>query len=442
MNSMMGSQNDEPGMLEVLSRALKESQNSTTRLQTELNIALEKSKELEKENARLRADVVQLSDTKNLKLEHVDTQVPVMSDEVCRLTESNNELKETITALNVKAEEAQGELKAAQEHLAQFSTKYAQLRQKKKDLNEELHAATDRVAELELAITDLHDKYVKSKQLRKEIQLELKNAKEQQNAKKQHESWQLMKEDSLKIHNKIKTLAFQLPLFRARPNFTNLLPIAKDIDIDILEFLKIKAPSYHWNDQSVFYVPTGLVLSARSSQHYLKYSPVSAVLSDSDFQVEPAYKSRDPEIRELITHGHKGVIYLGLYKRFVPDCVASTTAGMILPDLMSDQLSSLSEEIYRTAHSAGSLAGLPTTEKLQALFLDGTLKVQCSIYQCIGFNQDLYRTLTQENKPEAKRKKPGMDEEEHVERGSPKKPRGVPSIKKSSGQRARPSKMR
>ncbi|KAJ4000569.1 hypothetical protein F5050DRAFT_446000 [Lentinula boryana] len=229
-----------------------------------------------------------------------------------------------------------------------------------------------------------------------------------------------MKEDSLKNHNKIKTLAFHLPLFKARPNFTNLLPIAKDIDIDILEFLKTKAPCYHWNDQSVFYVPAGLV-SVRSNQHYLRYSPVSAVLSGSDFQ---------------------GVIYLGLYKRFVPDCVASTTAGMILPDLMSDQLSSLGEEIYRMAHSAGSIAGLPTTEKLQALFLDGTLKVQCSIYQCIGFNQDLYRTLTQENKPEAKRKKLAMDEEEHVERDPPKKPRGVPSIKKSNGQRARPSKMR
>ncbi|KAJ3783637.1 hypothetical protein GGU10DRAFT_360263 [Lentinula aff. detonsa] len=240
MNSMMGSQNDEPGILEVLSRALKESQNSTTRLQTELNIALEKSKELEKENARLRADVVQLSDTKNLKLEHVDTQVPVMSDEVCRLTKSNDELKETITALNVKAEEAQGELKAAQEHLAQFSTKYSQIKQRKKDLNEELHAATERVAELESAITDLHDKYVKCKQSRKDIQRELKDTKEQ------HESWQLMKEDSLKIHNKIETLAFHLPLFSARPNFTNLLPIAKDIGIDILEFLRVKAPTYHW----------------------------------------------------------------------------------------------------------------------------------------------------------------------------------------------------
>ncbi|KAJ3734543.1 hypothetical protein DFJ43DRAFT_133327 [Lentinula guzmanii] len=189
MNSMMGSQNYEPGILEVLSRALKESQNSTTRLQTELNIALEKSKELEKENARLRADVVQLSDTKNLKLEHVDTQVPVMSDEVCRLTKSNDELKETIKALNVKAEEAQGELKAAQEHLPQFSTKYSQIKQRKKDLNEELHAATERVAELESAITDLHDKYVKCKQSRKDIQRELKDTKEQ------HESWQLMKED-------------------------------------------------------------------------------------------------------------------------------------------------------------------------------------------------------------------------------------------------------
>ncbi|KAJ3903896.1 hypothetical protein F5879DRAFT_114719 [Lentinula edodes] len=404
---------DQSGMVEVLSQALKESQGRATRLEIELQSAVAISEDLKKQNLRLSQDVMKLSGPKHEPVE--DSKVPVISDEISRLEEKNAELRTTISTLNTKVEEiqegleaankrkvklevsltkAQEELKGRKEHITELTSKYSQSKQKKKELQGELKAASERVDELEDSLIQLHEKYAKLKHENKEMQQELQSTRKHDEIKAQ----------SMGLHNKMKTTVLHLPLFSPRPKTGALLVAATAHNANVLDFLREKAPSYHWSDQSIFYIPTGLA-PVGSKQHYLRYHPVSEIIPNSEFRVGPSYKSpsHDPETRELFTQSAYGLKYLGLYKRFFYDSLAFT--GMMLPSSMPDQLRCVVEE---AVHSAGASpnSGFPSRESLQYLYDNGTLKVQCAIYQCVGFNKDLYTTLTQyESREGLKRKR-------------------------------------
>ncbi|KAJ3879592.1 hypothetical protein F5051DRAFT_451402 [Lentinula edodes] len=389
---------DQSGMVEVLSQALKESQGRATRLEIELQSAVAISEDLKKQNLRLSQDVMKLSVPKHEPVE--DSKVLVISDEISRLEENNAELRTKISTLNTKIEEiqegldaankrkvklevsltkVQEELKAGKERITELTSKYSQSRQKKKELQGELKAASERVDELEGSLIQLHEN----------------------TSTRKHDE---IKALSIELHDKLKTIVLHLPLFSPRPKTGALLAAATARNVNILDFLREKAPSYHWSDQSIFYIPTGLA-PVGSKQHYLRYHPVSEIIPNSEFQVGPSYKSpgHGPETRELFTQSAYGLKYLGLYKRFF-DSVAFT--GMMLPSSMPDQLRCVLEEAVHSAR-ASSNSGFPSRESLQDLYRNGTLKVQCAIYQCVGFNKDLYTTLTQyESREGLKRKRP------------------------------------
>ncbi|KAJ3932144.1 MAG: hypothetical protein NXY57DRAFT_1004254 [Lentinula lateritia] len=407
---------DQSGMVEVLSQALKESQGRATRLEIELQSAVAISEDLKKQNLRLSQDVMKLSVPKHEPVE--DSKALVISDEISRLEENNAELRTKISTLNTKVEEiqegleaankrkvklevsltkAQEELKAGKERITELTSKYSQSRQKKKELQGELKAASERVDELEGSLIQLHEKYAKFKHENKEMQQEL-----QSTSTRKHDE---IKALSIKLHDELKTIVLHLPLFSPRPKTGALLAAATARNVNILDFLREKAPSYHWSDQSIFYIPTGLA-PVGSKQHYLRYHPVSEIIPNSEFQVGPSYKSpsHGPETRELFTQSANGLKYLGLYKRFFNDSIAFT--GMMLPSSMPDQLRCVLEEAVHSAR-ASSNSGFPSRESLQDLYRNGTLKVQCAIYQCVGFNKDLYTTLTQyESRERLKRKRP------------------------------------
>ncbi|KAJ4492711.1 hypothetical protein C8J55DRAFT_602689 [Lentinula edodes] len=426
---------DQSGMVEVLSQALRESQGRATRLEIELQSAVAISEDLKKQNLRLSQDVMKLSGPKHEPVE--DSKVPVISDEISRLEENNAELRTIISTLNTKVEEiqegleaankrkvklevsltkAQEELKAGKEHITELTSKYSQSRQKKKELQGELKAASERVDELEGSLIQLHEKYAKFKHENKEMQQEL-----QSTSTRKHDE---IKALSIKLHDKLKTIVLHLPLFSPRPKTGALLVAATARNVNILDFLRekvsfesyhtanfltdrawFKAPSYHWFDQSIFYIPTGLA-PVGSKQHYLRYHPVSEIIPNSEFQVGPSYNSpgHGPETRELFTQSAYGLKYLGLYKRFFDDSIAFT--GMMLPSSMPDQLRCVLEEAVHSARGSSN-SGFPSRESLQDLYRNGTLKVQCAIYQCVGFNKDLYTTLTQyESREGLKRKRP------------------------------------
>ncbi|KAJ3811287.1 hypothetical protein F5876DRAFT_75975 [Lentinula aff. lateritia] len=394
----MGSKLDQPGMVEVLSQALKESQGRATRLEIELQSAVAISEDLQKQNLRLSQDVMKLSGPKHEPVE--DSKVPVISGEISRLEENNVELRGIISTLNTKVEEiqkgleavnkrkvklevslakAQEELKAGKEHITELTSKYSQSRQKKKELQGELKAVGERVDELEDSLIQLHE-----------------------NTRRHDE----IKAQSIELHNKMKTTVLHLPLFSPRPKTGALLAAATAHNVDVVDFLREKSLVQGTKlSLSVFYIPTGLA-SVGSQQHYLRYHPISEVIPNSEYRVGPSYKSlsHDPETRELFTQSAYGLKYLGLYKRFFYDSIAFT--GMMLPSSMPDQLRCVVGEAVYSA-GASSNSGFPSRESLQDLYRNGTLKVQCAIYQCVGFNKDLYTTLTQyESRERLKRKRP------------------------------------
>ncbi|KAJ3911897.1 hypothetical protein F5877DRAFT_85425 [Lentinula edodes] len=349
----------------------------------ELQSAVAISEDLKKQNLRLSQDVMKLSGPKHEPVE--DSKVPVISDEISRLEEKNAELRTTISTLNTKVEEIQEGLEAANKRKVKLEVSLTKAQEELKGRKEH--------------ITELTSKYSQSKQKKKELQGELKAA-ELQSTRKHDE----IKAQSMGLHNKMKTTVLHLPLFSPRPKTGALLVAATAHNANVLDFLREKAPSYHWSDQSIFYIPTGLA-PVGSKQHYLRYHPVSEIIPNSEFRVGPSYKSpsHDPETRELFTQSAYGLKYLGLYKRFFYDSLAFT--GMMLPSSMPDQLRCVVEE---AVHSAGASpnSGFPSRESLQYLYDNGTLKVQCAIYQCVGFNKDLYTTLTQyESREGLKRKR-------------------------------------
>ncbi|KAJ3865034.1 hypothetical protein EV359DRAFT_80867 [Lentinula novae-zelandiae] len=258
------------------------------------------------------------------------------------------------------------EISRLEENNAELRTKISTLNTKVEEIQEGLEAANKRKVKLEVSltkvqeelkagkerITELTSKYSQSRQKKKELQGELKAASER---------------------------------------------------VDELEGSLIQL--HEKSDQSIFYIPTGLA-PVGSKQHYLRYHPVSEIIPNSEFQVGPSYKSpsHGPETRELFTQSANGLKYLGLYKRFFNDSIAFT--GMMLPSSMPDQLRCVLEEAVHSAR-ASSNSGFPSRESLQDLYRNGTLKVQCAIYQCVGFNKDLYTTLTQyESREGLKRKRP------------------------------------
>ncbi|KAJ3837736.1 hypothetical protein EV361DRAFT_920963 [Lentinula raphanica] len=406
-------------MLEVLSRALKDAQDHTSKLESELEAALKESDDLRKRNVRLTADLAEMLDTKSVKIENATaSEFPAASE------------KETITTLNIKVEEAQEGLRAAESQVIELTAKCTQLKQQRREMRDEMKSKSKRVAELEEAITDLHEKYRKCKEDKEHVQSELKDVREQsmslEIARTAHDH---MKKESAKIHNDLKSRVMNLPMFSSRPKFEELVPITNDTNVDILKLLRNKAPSYHWVEQSVFYVPKGLVLLG-PKQHGLRFTPVSSILPESEFR---AANKRETEIKELITQSHQGLIYLGLYKRYIPKCVPPT--GMMLPNLMPDQLNRLVEEANDKGRMTPSTKSSSEPPATPSSFRNGTNKVIGEIYQCVGFNQDLYNTLTQHSKPNKKRSRPGTDSEARPEQGPSKKYRGVPLIQKSTIQR-------
>ncbi|KAJ3765429.1 hypothetical protein FB446DRAFT_463488 [Lentinula raphanica] len=73
----------EESMLEVLSRALKDAQDHTSKLESELEAALKESDDLRKRNVRLTADLAEMLDTKSVKIENATaSEFPAASEKV------------------------------------------------------------------------------------------------------------------------------------------------------------------------------------------------------------------------------------------------------------------------------------------------------------------------------------------------------------------------
>lgn len=221
----------------------------------------------------------------------------------------------------------------------------------------------------------------------------------------------------------------------------------------------VQASSYHWyiflmptcealnhwqksrSDRSVFKLPRGLV-EKQASQHYFVYGPVSEAIPGTSFRVGSSIQNCSNEIRELFLEigDDHDLSYEGLYKclskshiapkgiKIPGNIVCASSIGVCLfsklPPIQSSRR--VAEAASRRAHSAGSQVGLPSVEELQTLYRDGVLKVECVIFQCVGFNHNLYETLTQYNSGK-KRKNESI-----IVEASVKKARGTPAEPKKN----------
>ncbi|KAE9400074.1 hypothetical protein BT96DRAFT_660838 [Gymnopus androsaceus JB14] len=209
----------DPTVLQVLSQALKDSQSNATRLQVELDAALATIEDLQTQLER--KPII----SKGEPIENNESNVL----ELARLHESNKNLEENITTLNIEAktlkeqakklegdvEESSQHATALEEKLSKLAEKYSKCREKKQEIQQHLQEAMEKIDAL---------------------QSQLPDPKLEESLRQQHEC--------AEVHKQLRSQILDLPLFSTRPTSRSLLPIPKDSD-NILDFLKTAASSYH-----------------------------------------------------------------------------------------------------------------------------------------------------------------------------------------------------
>ncbi|KAF9074655.1 hypothetical protein BDP27DRAFT_1316607 [Rhodocollybia butyracea] len=371
-------------VIKVLTQALKDSQTNAMHFKQELDASLKVIEDICQRNSKLE-------EQKPLRPEQLyieDGEKDIAKLEVDRLGGVNEKLERELKILNERTIKLEEELDTG--NVNKLEQELEAKTENFKQLQEELRAKTENSTDVENTLLTLYEKYIRCKAKKSELHQALKDAQAKWDSIEEKKQ-----EQSIQSHIQIKNRLLQLPNFSSRPHISKLRPFTPDTDLDLLTFLK-EAVSNFLTDCSIFHIK-GLVAPSSSHQHYFHYVPTSGTISNTGFLVESTKKTYG-EIRELFTMGPKGgLIYAGLYKCVsIDDILPGINPIMPLPSGYQRVVPYVAEDARQMMQfGSAQLEDEPLSSgKLKVLVQRGNLKVECVIYQCVGFNHHLYETLS------------------------------------------------
>ncbi|KIK51493.1 hypothetical protein GYMLUDRAFT_252014 [Collybiopsis luxurians FD-317 M1] len=404
-------------MIPVLTKALQDTQNHVTKLEQELQAA----KTFETENAILRKRITELQGGLTVKKEeNVDSTIALFDTGVGRAKESSE-----LTKIKVELKEEQEKTQHLQTELQELQEENRRLRTEQQKSQQKQGELTGTNDELRANIGALQEKYNNAKMKRKETRREMQELQGKiKSLERLFADAQAQESQPTTMLAKIQTRLQYLPLI---PSTTRRLVNGPRLNsnVDILSYLKLAAPKIQWSEKHFFFFPRSISMHCGSNQHYLTCSPVTETIPGTEFVVRSPYECLDGQAREFFTTRAGFATYAGIYKCLRMD--EFTPNGMALPTGLPAKSVAYEASLENAKKPK---PGFPSQHDLQKMYESGKLKVEFTIFQCIGYNQSLADSLIQYDKNQERGWKRSWEDAVGPQAGPVDSPNNAVKIKK------------
>ncbi|KAF5371058.1 hypothetical protein D9757_010311 [Collybiopsis confluens] len=350
---MSKSNDSSSNMAIILARALEDSQNRVVKLGQELRAA----KAFEAENSVLHLQITQLKESAIVKKEE--------------RFDSSLEFKDTAT-------------------VAELKMNLAREQEKSQQLQNNMSKYVKRSEEVEAKLIALQVKYQKIKTSRKRTHGELQEL--QTKITSLEETFISMQSQDGQPNGILAKIQTHLQFLPCIPRAARRLIYGPKLsrDLNMLTYLKLAVPETQWSKQLFFFSPRSISVQCGSNQHYLTCSPVTETIPGTTFTIQYPYENLDGQIVQYFTTRAGTAAYAGVYK-----CVRTrdlAPEGLALPPGLpvGPVAYEASEWLSNTKEPK---AGFPSIEDLKKMYKSGELKVEFTIFQCVGYNQSLADSL-------------------------------------------------